>query len=128
MRPDLEEKLYSDFPLMFREPANALNDSTGFHFECGDGWYQLILELCENLYPLAKATIPDEYGSCCLVSQVKEKYGTLRFYMPSCTSEMSKIINEYEKKSALICEECGNPGRTRIHNGWLSTTCEEHKN
>jgi len=57
------------------------------------------------------------------VIQVKEKFGTLRFYCPS-TSAIDKYIRLAERLSAVTCEECGKPG-TPNESGWISTLCEE---
>jgi len=58
-------------------------------------------------------------------SQVKEKYGTLRFYMSSETQEMSNLISVAEDLSAVTCETCGKPGKERGR-GWYYTACDEH--
>jgi ribosomal protein S14 len=55
-------------------------------------------------------------------SQVKEKFGTLRFYMTFETDEMSTIINKAESQSSKTCEACGRPGKIR-GKYWLSTRC-----
>lgn len=55
--------------------------------------------------------------------QVKEKYGTLCFYMTSSTDEMEDAISEAEAKSAVTCEDCGQPGVLR-GGGWLRTLCD----
>lgn len=57
-------------------------------------------------------------------SQIKEKFGTLRFYMTSYTDEIDKIVTEAEKKSEETCEHCGKPGTLRTE-GWLFTLCDE---
>lgn len=57
-------------------------------------------------------------------SQIKEKFGTLRFYMSSGTEEMWKLIHEAEEKSAHTCEDCGAPGKER-NDGWIRTLCDE---
>jgi hypothetical protein len=56
-------------------------------------------------------------------SQVKEKYGTLRFYMTHETDEIGKAIREAEFESAVTCEHCGAPGKTH-GNGWIRTLCD----
>jgi len=56
--------------------------------------------------------------------QVKEKYGTLRFYMDLPTDEMFSLIDEAEEQSAHTCEVCGKPGEER-YGGWVSTLCDE---
>jgi hypothetical protein len=56
--------------------------------------------------------------------QVKEKYGTLRFYMTTETDEMSSLIDEAELKSAVVCEDCGSTGKLR-GGGWARTLCDD---
>lgn len=57
-------------------------------------------------------------------SQVKEKFGTLRFYLTSGTDEMYDLIHEAEAKSATTCEDCGTPGKRR-GGGWILTLCDQ---
>ena len=59
------------------------------------------------------------------VSQIKEKYGTLRFYMNFETSEMSEITSMAETLSEVTCEQCGQIGRLR-GKGWYYVSCNEH--
>jgi hypothetical protein len=60
------------------------------------------------------------------VSQVKEKFGTLRYYCPGSDS-IYRFVNLAESLSEVTCELCGKMGATTesIH-GWLSTVCDEH--
>lgn len=58
-------------------------------------------------------------------AQVKEKFGTLSFYMTTGTDEIYDLIAEAEKKSAVTCEVCGEPGELR-RGGWLKTLCDKH--
>src|SRR4029078_4836825 len=53
-------------------------------------------------------------------SQVKEKFGTLRFYVDYASEEVYKMVAEAEALSAKTCEECGRPGELRT-GGWLTT-------
>lgn len=55
-------------------------------------------------------------------SQVKEKYGTLRFYLTSGTEEMYAITDKAESRSETTCEICGKAGKRR-GDFWLSTRC-----
>lgn len=59
------------------------------------------------------------------VGQVKEKYGTLRYYCPS-TDRIEQYISMAEALSAVTCELCGKSGKTEALRGWYSTVCEEH--
>lgn len=60
-----------------------------------------------------------------VASQVKEKFGTLRFYYQGGDEYISGVINSAESTSCYTCEECGNPGKTR-HGGWVRTLCDKH--
>jgi uncharacterized membrane protein len=59
------------------------------------------------------------------VDQVKEKFGTLRFYYTGGDEYISGITSMAEAMSSVTCEICGKPGQTSS-GGWLKTTCKEH--
>lgn len=101
-------------------------ESTKMYFENGGRWpwtggkeitaeevEQKRLEMVE-----AEKTVPT-------VSQVKEKFGTLRFYIDGGTKEQYNYITFAEMMSAVTCEECGAPGKRR-GGGWVYTACDEH--
>ena len=60
------------------------------------------------------------------VSQVKEKFGTLRYYC-SVNDRIQHLVDLAEICSAHTCELCGkySDGVSSNH-GWLSTLCKEH--
>lgn len=57
-------------------------------------------------------------------TQVKEKYGTLRFYTNREDDFVSGVISMAEGMSSKICEDCGAPGKIRL-GGWIVTRCDE---
>jgi len=59
------------------------------------------------------------------VSQVKEKFGTLRFYC-SGSDRIYTFIDMAETLSAVTCELCGKAGKCESVHGWVSTVCGEH--
>jgi len=124
MKQELDEKLCADFPLLYRDR----NASMGTTCMCwgfpGDGWEPLIRRLSEKLERAIEA-LPEDMREHCCAMQVKEKFGTLRFYLTTETDEMSAWIREAEDESARTCEECGAPGKLR-GTGWLYTACDEH--
>ncbi len=83
----------------------------------GPGWHDLLVRLVTDLLAL---------GWNGEVSQVKEKFGGLRFYINAGTSELWDRIDVAESESLRTCEECGKPGSMRNKRGWLSTRCDEH--
>jgi DNA replicative helicase MCM subunit Mcm2 (Cdc46/Mcm family) len=108
-----------------------------FGFECGDGWFDLVWRLCEDLEKLEneiieKMKIEDRANSLLLdedgvikVTQVKEKLGTLRFYLDSSNDQMEKRIAQAENESEVTCEKCGKPGKMRDDNHWYSVSCDK---
>jgi hypothetical protein len=57
------------------------------------------------------------------VLQVKEKFGTLRFYCPG-SDAIDKYVRLAHRLSVVTCEDCGKPG-TSNDSGWIRTQCEE---
>lgn len=55
-----------------------------------------------------------------VAEQIKEKFGTLRFYYSGGDEYVRGIVNFAESMSSVICEITGNPGEIR-RNGWLKT-------
>ena len=58
------------------------------------------------------------------VVQVKEKYGTLRYYTNGHNDAIEKLISKAEAQSAKTCEQCGKKGKMRI-GGWYRVLCNE---
>ena len=88
--------------------------------ECGIGWYELIDNLCSHLqwdidhngYPQIEAV------------QVKEKYGTLRFYINGGNDKQNGMISFAEFLSGAICEHCGSMDNVSQTKGWIVTLCK----
>ena len=73
----------------------------------------------------AQKSVEEAKESMPRVAQIKEKFGTLRFYIDYGGPEAQAIVNFAEAMSATTCEVCGNLGQPfRI--GWHRTLCREH--
>lgn len=59
------------------------------------------------------------------VAQIKEKFGTLRFYIENGNETAFAIAGYAEHMSETTCEKCGNVGKTYTI-GWHKTLCKEH--
>lgn len=102
----------------------AFNNKYGdFYFECRDGWADIIEPIVAELHAFNEKQA-DEF-SIMYPMQVKEKFGTLRFYCNGTTDEVDELIRKAEKQSAVTCETCGKPGEL-IASSWLYTACPEH--
>ena len=60
-----------------------------------------------------------------VASQVKEKFGGLRFYVEQAIDEHFNYISFAENMSYRTCEQCGSPGKLYAQ-GWHRTLCEYH--
>ncbi len=120
--------MLAHFPELFRPPAKKLDEIPFVYwgFECGDGWFTLLKELAEKLEQLPESK---EFK----VTQVKEKFGTLRFYMrakdarksDALPQTMLDLIAHAESQSAITCEACGDPGKLSRKGGWWKTRCSK---
>jgi hypothetical protein len=129
MREDLDKKLCEKYPEIFKN-RNAPKTQTAmcWGFECGDGWYDLIDVLCHNIQHHInwKNQFPEEKIDQVVASQVKEKFGGLRFYTDYYSDDIiSGMIAMAESMSYRICEECGDRGKMR-GGGWVRTLCDKH--
>jgi hypothetical protein len=73
----------------------------------------------------AKAKLDEETLKVPVASQVKEKFGGLRFYVQAATDKHYSYISFAESMSYRTCEECGAPGKTYT-DGWHRTMCDIH--
>lgn len=90
-------------------------------FECGPGWTDLLDAVFGWLHEIA----PDRDWS---PSQIKEKYGDLRFYwFGDLPDPGDQIIEAAELVSGHVCEVCGAPGQLESDGGWWSTRCRDHR-
>jgi hypothetical protein len=118
MTKELEKKLLERFNF-FHPELSPINDLMCFGFEHGDGWFNIIWNLCEKIEKCLKRISLEDFR----VVQVKEKYGTLRFYINYGTDEIYTLIDKAERKSGKICEICGKFGK--LNNlGWYKTRCK----
>ena len=58
-------------------------------------------------------------------SEVKEKFGGLRFYVKGGNERALARIDEAAQEAERICEGCGAPSSIRSLDGWLTTVCDD---
>ena len=119
----LQKKLFEKYPVMFQDRVRPVTESTmGWGIEVGDGWFGLVDVLCEQLQGET-----DQRGAPqVVVSEIKEKYGELRFYVGSASERQEAMIEFAEALSSRVCEACGAPGSLRSLSGWYAARCDEH--
>ena len=126
MKPELEKQLFKRFPKLFpkEDRGNTMKSLMGFGFECDDGWYHLIDNLCETIQSYIDANGVEQIT----VEQVKEKFGGLRFYYSSCGDELIRgMVWHAEHYSYHLCEMCGKPAEIDTTYSYVQTLCPKHK-
>lgn len=148
MDDQLFENLAKKYPDLFKKAQVE-------HFECDNGWYNILDVLCgllnhpvsrarehlkwvqerrdgENVketeftsIPIAEKKLADALEQLPSISQVKEKFAGLRFYVDGGTNEAHNYISFAEDMSMVTCEECGAPGEIR-NTGWAKVRCAAH--
>lgn len=88
--------------------------------DVGDGWLVLIERLVAGIEALSG-------GELVRVSQVKEKFGRLRFYLDRSADGTGGLINAAEAESGCTCHWCGDAGKTVSLGGWYTTLCQRHQ-
>jgi hypothetical protein len=169
MSPELDKQLCDKYPKIFADRYKSVQESCmAFGIECGDGWYDILDNLCaatnrmwstsieidaedavkldikENTYGGYFAQVP---APQMVAKQVKEKFGTLRFYYdlefePNIVElskkypDLEKVMDRYnaffdgivhmaETMSARTCEMSGQQGEMHVSGGtrfgWYKT-------
>jgi hypothetical protein len=96
------------------------------------GWEKIIRASAEKIEPRIQQLIDEGRevdGIVFTSSQLKEKYGTGRWYFTFSDPIIDAAIEEFETASETTCEECGEPGKLR-GKGWYYTACDnchEHR-
>ena len=146
MKQELDKLLCEKYPkMMVNRNKNMQETCMCWGFECGDGWFNILNQLMGNIQhhidwkekqrkwaiefnskaaPEDMRPVPDSIPQVTL-DQVKEKFGTLRFYYTGGDDYISGLVTMAESMSGVTCEACGNPGES-IGGGWIRTLCEAH--
>lgn len=96
-------------------------------FAVGSGWYPLIEKLSEVIQNhIDNAHRQGKECPQVIVQQVKEKFGTLRFYYDGGDEFISGAVWLAESMTSHLCEKCGGLG-SRRDGGWIRTLCDVHE-
>lgn len=129
MKPELENYLKDKYPKLYTNCGEQQPYSL-FGFECNDGWFRLLLWLSEYIQNYIDQhnnwakKYPEQYKPIeqVKVAQVKEKFGTLRYYYSGGDEKISAVVQFAEFLSGNICESTGKTDNVgRNSKGWIKT-------
>ena len=129
MSPDRDKQLCEKYPELFINRNNKESrEPIAWGIDCGDGWYDIVDLLCANIqhevrnYSYDKSAEENSEFQP-RVSQIKEKFGSLRFYISGGNDRIRGMIAMAESLSFRTCEGCGLPGQKRA-GGWIRVLCD----
>lgn len=120
MHEQLDAELCKRYPAIFS--VNVSDTQQLFGFECGDGWFLLIDAACALIQRYIDKTATHQM----VASQVKEKFGGLRFYYRQGSDYATSVVGLIDLLSEHVCEICGAPGKGVTLCGWMQTRCSAH--
>ena len=125
MSPELDDKLVKKYSKIFADRHESMQKTAMcWGFECDDGWYWLIDQLCSNIQSYIDDN-PHKKISQVVATQVKEKFGGLRFYYEGGDSLIGGMVWLAESMSEHICESCGSIEHIGHTTGWIRTVCKK---
>ena len=145
---ELEERIARSIELQKRvaKECSLLYGGKDFAcWECGPGWDDVLEKLSYKLEAL-NILLSERWKVKIVAAQVKEKFGTLRFYFNSCINGCGELAREQivllhyandvateyvrqaEDECYCVCEECGTPIGTEesprcCTTGWIAYIC-----
>ena len=128
MNEKLDELLCQRYPkMMVNRDKSMMETCMCWGFECGDGWFNILDQLMGNIqHHIDWKNKKEEVVAQVTLDQVKEKFGTLRFYYSGGDDYIDGLVTMAESMSGVTCEDCGSPG-TQTQGGWIKTACAAHR-
>lgn len=135
MKEELDKQLCDKYPKIFRDRHGDMKETAMcWGFCCGQGWFDIIDDLCKKLQHLS-----DISGVQIIAVQVKEKFGTLRFYITTDSSSIKEgvdasiirdlaedAVSSATNQTQSTCEVCGEYGKLiSTETKWLKTLCDK---
>lgn len=106
---------------------SKIHPEYGITLSINPGWIPLIVDLHKQI-----SSLISDYR----IYQIKEKFGSLRYYADFTISieniknfeYLSELIHTTELKSQTICDICTQPGTLRNHSFIYKTRCDSCEN
>ena len=152
MTPELDQHLREKYPLIFSQPCDISIDDGWFDIIdqlCGNIQNRIDHIVMQREYAInwnKDVTDPEydwsdkssfiereervvpELVEQVVAKQIKEKFGTLRFYYGGGDEYIRGLDSMAASMSSVTCEVCGNPGKSRSteKQRWVLVLCDKH--
>jgi hypothetical protein len=152
MTPEHDELLCKKYPKIFKDRRGDMTQTAMcWGFEIGDGWFNIINNTCgliqwhidqtrkerarllkkqrnladgEGMFDWELERLAKPVVRQVVATQIKEKFGTLRFYYNNGDDYIDGVVQMAEQMTSCTCEECGAPGKSN-GGGWISVRCND---
>ena len=131
------EEFMGRFPILFQDNKKSMQETCMcWGIDCPIGWWHILEQLCTYL-EFHNQQFSKEYGIAVVADQVKEKFGTLRFYFSIAfvdketglkvgpDDENDETTSEMTEET---CADCGVPltKDNKVETeGWITFLCDE---
>ena len=123
---DAQEKLRQEAIRFNHMRADMLDgDFTAFELKYGSTYDDEFVQIRRKQIMEENPWVVRNQVEQVVVEQVKEKFGSLRFYYRGGDDAIDGMVRMAESMSVVTCEVCGNAGKIR-RNGWLRSLCDKH--
>lgn len=125
MSPELQQKLFEQFPWIKPDESDRQSPWTLFGFEIDDGWFSLLQGLFIEIKELYKSRgLPVNLK----IGQIKEKFGELMVYFDFETEDLYEevlaLALKYRQLSKSVCYVCGGQASQHKILNWFVTLCD----
>lgn len=124
MTPKKQDKLYSEYPKLFCQKDLKPNQTLMTNgIAVGDGWYDIIAELCQELEDYSTSRLADLSFKPPEFFQIKNSFGELAIRLTEHDEYANKLVEKAQSHARVTCEVCGNFGSERPFRGWHKVAC-----
>lgn len=133
MNEELQEKLFKDYPEIFKDKDLPESETCMCHgIESKDGWFDLIDTLCHELqwmtsvnkYPQVVATsVKQKCGYLDFNFRIEESDGNKQNNGSRSADYLGGMVSFAQTMSKFICEECGAIGKPHGSVPSISVRC-----
>ena len=143
-----QKSVWSDFmekyPILFQQKDLPMNRTCMcWGIDCPEGWHDIVKDVCNKIETINN-TVGKDHNFEIQAIQVKEKFGTLRFYIGNYPKEDASdedmelarlfeeicedVVTRAEYLTESVCQVCGRPiyeGNRVVSRGWIGYYCPE---
>jgi hypothetical protein len=117
------EGFMSRFPILFQHRKLSMQETCMcWGIECPKGWWHILDQLCTVL-EFHNLEFKDKYGIAIVADQVKEKFGTLRFYYTIRDVDKDGVVVEMCAEDTRVADE---ENRRRIAIDYLEMLADKY--